>query len=201
MKIIAVSGVARAGKDTIANGLADVLKDMNPSLKILRVSFADDLKSEMRDFILEKFNIDTLSVDGKDKELIRPLLVAHGQVRRNQTQGRYWVDILEKKIQTINPDITIISDLRFAEQDADELFWLKKNNGKLIHVSRFNLIENKKQFVKPVNSDEKRNDPVLKNNSDFLISWRDSENEQELKDMTKNFCEEFYYKNISFFTS
>ena len=56
MKVIAVSGVARAGKDTIPNGLAEVLKDMNPNLKILRTSFADDLKSEIRDFILQKFN-------------------------------------------------------------------------------------------------------------------------------------------------
>lgn len=200
MKIIAVSGVARAGKDTIANGLAEVLKDMNPNLKILRASFADDLKSEIRDFILEKFNIDVLTADGKEKELIRPLLVAHGQARRTQTKGRYWVDILESKIQKINPDITIISDLRFAEEEADELFWLKQKNGKLIHVSRFHLIENKKQFVKPVNSDEKRNDPLLKKNSDFVISWKDSENEEELKNMTKSFCEEFYYNNISFFT-
>jgi hypothetical protein len=201
MKIIAVSGVARAGKDTIANGLADVLKDMNPSLNVLRTSFADDLKSEMRDFILEKFNIDVLLADGKDKELIRPLLVAHGQARRQQTKGRYWIDILEKKIQTQNPDITIISDLRFAEEEADELFWLKNSNGKLIHVSRFHLVENKKQFVKPINSDEKRNDPLLKKNSDFSVSWKDSENESELKSMTKHICEDFYYKNISYFVS
>jgi hypothetical protein len=201
MKIIAVSGVARAGKDTIANGLADVLKDMNPSLNVLRTSFADDLKSEMRDFILEKFNIDVLLADGKDKELIRPLLVAHGQARRQQTKGRYWIDILEKKIQTQNPDITIISDLRFAEEEADELFWLKNSNGKLIHVSRFHLVENKKQFVKPINSDEKRNDPLLKKNSDFSVCWKDSENESELKSMTKHICEDFYYKNISYFVS
>jgi len=201
MKIIAVSGVARAGKDTIANGLAEVLKDMNPSLKILRTSFADDLKSEMRDFILEKFNIDVLIADGKDKELIRPLLVAHGQARRQQTKGRYWIDILEKKIQTQNPDITIISDLRFAEEEADELFWLKNSGGKLIHVSRFHLVENKKQFVKPINSDEKKNDPLLKKNSDFSVSWKDSENESELKSMTKQICEDFYYKNISYFVS
>ena len=198
MKIIAVSGVARAGKDTIADGLVKVLHDMNPSLKILRASFAEDLKLEIKDFLLEKFNINPFLADGEDKSLIRPLLVAYGQARRAQSEGRYWVDILQKKISLHNPDITIISDLRFAEKEADELFWLKQNNGKLIHVSRYNLNNGKKEFVKPANSDEEKNDPILKKNADFLFSWKDSTDEKNLQQMTKDFCEQFYYQNISF---
>lgn len=199
MKVIAISGVARAGKDTIANGLAAVLQDMNPSLKILRASFADSLKQEIAPFLIEKFDLDPFYVDGKDKELIRPLLVAYGQAKRMQTKGRYWVDNVERKIAAENPDITIISDLRFAEQEADELFWLKEKKGKLIHVSRFHLNNNKKEFVKPVNSDEKRNDPLLKKAADFQISWQDSKDEKELRDMTREYCEKFYFQNINFF--
>lgn len=191
--------MARAGKDTIANGLASVLKDMNPSLKILRTSFANQLKAEACDFIQEKFNIDVFTADGEEKEIIRPILVGIGQARRAQTQGRHWLGLVEKEIQLERPDITIISDLRFAEEEADELQWLKNKNGKLIHVSRFHLNNGKKEIVKPINADEKRNDPLLKNQADFLISWQDSKNEQELKTMTKDFCEKFYYSNINFF--
>jgi len=199
MKIIAVSGVARAGKDTIANGLAEVIKEMNPSIKVMRASFADQLKYEISPFLIEKFNIDPFQADGKEKELIRPLLVAYGCAKRAQTQGRYWLENVEKKILAENPDITIISDLRFAEEQADELFWLKDKGGKLIHISRFHLNNGKKDFVKPVNSDEKRNDPLLKKAADFVVSWKDSKDEQELKNMTREYCEQFYYSHISFF--
>lgn len=200
MKIIAISGVARSGKDTIANGLAEVLKDFNPSLKIVRTSFADALKLEISQFLIDKFNIDPFSAEGTDKELIRPMLVAFGQAKRKQTKGRFWIDIVENKLKLENPDVAIISDLRFAEQDADELFWLKNNNGKLIHVSRFNKKSGKKEFVNPVNSDEENNDPILKINADFRIVWEDSRNDSELKQATKDFCEKFYYENISFFS-
>jgi len=199
MKIIAVSGVARAGKDTIANGLAKVIGEMNPSIKVFRASFADQLKHEISPFLIEKFNIDPFQADGKEKELIRPLLVAYGCAKRNQTQGRYWLENVEQRIIAENPDITIISDLRFAEEKADELQWLKEKNGKLIHVSRFHLNNGKKDFVKPANNDEKRNDPILKKEADFLISWQDSKDEHELKNMTQEYCEQFYYSNISFF--
>jgi len=199
MKIIAVSGVARAGKDTIANGLVKVINEMNPSIKVLRASFADQLKYEISPFLIEKFNIDPFQADGKEKELIRPLLVAYGCAKRNQTQGRYWLENVEQRIVAENPDITIISDLRFAEEKADELFWLKEKKGKLIHVSRFHLNNGKKEIVKPANADEKRNDPFLKSAADFIISWQDSKDEQQLKTMTQEYCEKFYYSNINFF--
>ena len=200
MKIIAVSGVARVGKDTIADGLVSVLLDMNPSFKILRTSFANQLKSEAADFIQDKFNIDVFSAEGKDKEVIRPILVGVGQARRAQTQGRHWINLVEKEIQFERPDITIISDLRFAEETADELQWLQEKNGKLIHISRFKLNNGKKEFVKPPNADEKRNDPLLKKAADFLISWPDSKDEAELKQMTKDYCERFYLEHIKFFS-
>lgn len=199
LKIIAVSGVARAGKDTIANGLASVLKDIHPNFNIFRASFAEDLKAEVYDFVLDKFGIDVFEADGEEKAIIRHVLVGHGKARRQQTKGRYWLERVEKKIHLLQPDVTIISDLRFAEEEADELFWLKNLGGKLIHVSRFKLNNGKKQFVQPPNADEKLNDPLLKKAADFRISWQDSKDEKELKEMTKNFCEDFYYNHISFF--
>lgn len=199
MKIIAVSGVARAGKDTIANGLAKVIGEMNPSIKVLRTSFAGQLKSEVREFIEDKFNIDVFSADGEEKEVIRPILIGYGQARRSQTKGKYWVNAVEKEIFLEKPDITIISDLRFADEADDELTWLKNKNGKLIHVSRYNIENGKKKFTPPAGVDEKRNDPKLKSSADYFICWKDSKDSRELEEITQSFCEEFYYKNISYF--
>ncbi|MDB4314566.1 hypothetical protein N9955_00905 [bacterium] len=201
MKIIAVSGVARSGKDTIANCLAEFAKMQNPSLKIMRASFASTLKQEMSEFLITNFDIDPFTADGKDKELIRPLLVAYGQARREQSNGQYWINQLEKRVHIEEPDLVILSDLRFAESDADELGWLKKQrNNALVHVSRYTVNDKgKKSFVKPVNSDEKRNDPKLKKGADYTISWPDARDEKELSKMSVGYCDEFYHKNISLF--
>lgn len=199
MKLIAVSGVARSGKDTIANKLAKVIIDNNPSIKVGRYSFAEELKLEIAPFLIEKFNIDPFTAEGKDKDLIRPFLIAMGQARRNQTNGRHWIDTLEKKIKMENPDVAIISDLRFADTDVDELFWLKENKGKLIHVSRFSTGTNgSKRKVPPAGPDEKRNDPILKKQADFLISWFDADNEKDLSNMAEEFCTDFFYQNVLF---
>ena len=201
MKIIAVSGLARSGKDTIANKLQKVIANNNPNLRISRESFASFLKEEMNEFILEKFNKNIYELSGEEKELLRPLLVAYGFAKRSQTKGRYFINLLQNKMKAEQNDLCIISDLRYADQDQDELFWLKNEvNGKLIHIERFSWAdsnEKKKIFFKAPNEDEKRNDPLLKKAADFKISWNSSKDEKELDAMAEKYCEEFYYQNIS----
>jgi hypothetical protein len=200
MKIVAVSGFARSGKDTIANTLQEVIQDNLPNLKVSRESFASFLKDEMNSFILEKFNKDVYSLDGEEKEMIRPLLVAYGFARRKQTEGRYFVDLLQRKMQIENNDVCIISDLRYAEKENDELYWLKnETKGKLIHITRYDMVNGKKKFFQAPNSDEKNNDPILKGNADYKISWETAKTDQELKENSLRLCEEFFYQNINFF--
>jgi len=203
MKIIAVSGLARSGKDTIANKLQEVILENNPNLKVSRESFASFLKDEMNEFVLSNFNKNIYDLDGEEKEMLRPLLVAYGFAKRYETQGRYFVDLLMRKMQNENNDICIISDLRYADKQNDELFWLKNEvNGKLIHIERYSWKDSsktRKVFIKPPNEDEKRNNPILKSVADFKISWESSKNDQELDNMARKYCEEFYYNNISCF--
>jgi hypothetical protein len=203
MKIIAVSGLARSGKDTIANKLQQLIIENHPNLKVSRESFASFLKDEINEFVLSKFNKNIYELDGEDKEMLRPLLVAYGFAKRHQTQGRYFVDLLTKKMQNENNDICIISDLRYADKQSDELFWLKNEvDGKLIHVERYSFkdsSENKKIFIKAPNQDEKRNNPILKSVADFKISWPSAKNDEELDAMARKYCEDFYYNNISCF--
>jgi len=203
MKIIAVSGLARSGKDTIANKLQQVIIENNPNLKVSRESFASFLKDEMNEFVLSKFNKNIYELDGEDKEMLRPLLVSYGFAKRQQTEGRYFVELLSKKMKNENNDVCIISDIRYADKENDELFWLKNEvKGKLIHVERYSFedpLGTKKIFIEPPNEDEERNDPILKLASDFKISWPSAKNNEELDSMARKYCEDFYYDNISCF--
>jgi hypothetical protein len=203
MKIIAVSGLARSGKDTIANKLQQVIIENNPNLKVSRESFASFLKDEMNEFVLSKFNKNIYELDGEDKEMLRPLLVSYGFAKRQQTEGRYFVELLSRKMKNENNDVCIISDIRYADKENDELYWLKNEvEGKLIHVERYSfedLLETKKIFIKPPNEDEERNDPILKSTANFKISWPSAKNNEELDSMARKYCEDFYYDNISCF--
>ena len=199
MKIIAVSGVARSGKDTIADCLAEEVKSMFPNLSIKRESLASFLKEEMAGFLLEKFNKDIFTLDGEEKEKFRPLLVAYGFAKRLDTQGTYFTSLLQKRMERENHDIYIVSDLRYAENEGDELSWLKNQGGKLIHIRRFDTKNGKKVYIKPPNEDEKKNDPILEKNADFHVVWESSRSPQELKTEASKHCQNFIHENINLF--
>ena len=201
MKIIAVSGVARSGKDTISDQLAATIRDSFPNLNVKRESLAFFLKQEMAAFLMEKFGVDIFTIDGAQKERFRPLLVAYGYAKRLETKGTYFTNLLQQKMQRENADIYIISDLRYAEHEADELSWLREQKGKLIHIKRFNTKNGRKVFVKPPNEDERKNDPILEKNADFRIMWESAGTPQELSAMSKKYCEEFVHNNIKLFIS
>jgi len=199
MEIIAVSGIARSGKDTFADCLAKEVSDMFPNLKVRRESLASFLKDEMAGFLMEKFNKDIYSLEGEEKEKFRPLLVAYGFAKRLDTKGTYFTSLLQKKMETENADIYIISDLRYAESESDELSWLKNQGGKLIHIRRYNIKNGQKQYIKPPNSDEKKNDPLLEKNADFHIDWESASSPQELNKEASRYCQNFIHQNIKLF--
>jgi hypothetical protein len=164
-KIIGLSGVAGAGKDLFY----EILSQKIPCFK---ASLADNLKKEVSPWCLENYGIDPMNCNRKEKNSIRDLLVFHGSFRRHQTQGRYWIESLEKSI--FNSDIPrlnkhiIITDIRYDEYEKDEVQWLKnEQKGILVHLSRMdNNIE-----IKPANLEESKNNPKLIEKADFHIEW------------------------------
>ena len=79
---------------------------------------------------------------------------------RNQTKGRYFIEKLERN----NKNITIIPDIRYAEYEEDELFWLKnEKHGFLIFVEH--------DFVSDANETEKVNNKIIKKQSDYKLKW------------------------------
>jgi len=168
-KIIGLAGVAGSGKDTFFDLLS---KEINCQ----RYSLADELKREVNDWTESSYGINALDCSRLEKEIIRPFLVFHGQMRRTQTEGRYWIDKLSEEIDNevpLEPMLQVITDIRFAEYDRDEVHWLKEElGGTLVHISMYSRDEDQNIIWRPAaNECEEKNDPILKNHTDWFIEW------------------------------
>lgn len=168
-KIIGLAGVAGSGKDTFFELLS---KEINCQ----RYSLADELKREVNDWTENSYGINALTCSRLEKEIIRPFLVFHGQMRRAQTEGRYWIDKLSEEIDDGDPPelvLQVITDIRFGEYERDEIHWLKEElGGMLVHVSMYSRDEDQNIIWRPAaNECEEKNDPILKDNADYLVEW------------------------------
>lgn len=199
-KIIAFSGVARAGKDTFATLLGDKINNTFPNLQYNIYSFANGVRLELEDFIQQHYNVSPWTEDPKEKNLIRPLLIAHGNAKRYMSNNQYWIDFLSKAlINDKSSDIAIISDLRFAGDENDEAAWVKKNNGLHIHIRRYEQKNGKRFFVKPNNEFEKENEPLLQKAADKVIEVDTYDNRAEAIIKIYDICQELINERFSFF--
>jgi hypothetical protein len=197
-QIIGVAGVAGSGKDTFYSLLSQ-------SVPCKQFSLASTLKREARSWCKLHYGIDPVDCARDQKEIIRPFLVAHGITKRKLTEGRYWIEILHDKI--IKDDfngVKIITDIRYDDYEGDEVGWLKDElNGVLVHISQFSYRSdaNEGALVKEVkaaaNSEEERNDPKVKEKSDFQIEWEllESGHIDELSPYVDNFMKWLQEKN------
>lgn len=195
MKIsyLGISGVAGSGKDLFFSLFKEEMK--NRSTDVKRYALADSLKKEVADFTKEAYGIDAFNCSGKDKELIRPFLVFHGTLKRNQTKGRHWIDILQSVFDSRGkdetPDISCITDIRYAKYENDEVSWLKNDlRGVLIHINQYSKpqnLSNDKVFLCGANEEERSQDPILKEAADYNLEWeKKSGSSEEIEQYTRN---------------
>ena len=184
--VLGISGFARTGKDTLCQLL---LKRMNENSK--RVALADALKNEMSPVLRNYFDKDVWTQDSKEKELLRPLMVAWGGIRRRESKGTHWTNIATIEIQKIVEagGWAIVTDIRYANPDypSDEVFWLKSLGGTLVHLKKYEQfqtftgpmeeptgwIDCGRSYVEAPNVDEAENDVKLQELADYKIEWRD----------------------------
>ena len=187
--VIGLSGLARSGKDTLCELLIEEFKSQG--IRAKRFALADELKKDLQDLCMRKFGIDPMCCSSEEKSIIRPLLVAYGFAHRKMSEGKYWTAKLQRKIfesMTLGHcDIAIITDIRYAEYEEDETFWLANRMcGILIHVSR---LREDGTLILPPNSDEERNDPFIEKAAHFKIKWPTTDREGQLpfvKELIKN---------------
>jgi hypothetical protein len=165
VKIIGISGAARSGKDTFADCLIEVLSSMN--IASHKMSFANQLKIEVKDFLQKTIGIDSFTQDDEEKKIIRPFLVTWGTEVRRKQNPNIWIDHVESQLD--ENKVNIITDVRFG----NEMDWLKDKGGYSVFVSRY--LENG-AIVEPANETESENNDVLINRSDFQLSLTTVEN-------------------------
>ena len=116
-KIIAIGGNARSGKDTLADNLVNILKDLD--IKAQKVSFASALRHSVDDFLLKELGISAFTEKKEEKDIIRPFLVFWGtDIMRNQDQ-EVWIKIKECWVVAISWD-------QASQQMQQEYILLKK---------------------------------------------------------------------------
>lgn len=201
MKIIGISGLARSGKDLFATVAADILKERG--LRVARHALATELKSDLKDLIFDKALISAFTENTKEKNIIRPLLVAYGDMMRKLTHGKYWTQKVEDRINYLASvsneiDFDIITDIRYDSYPEDECYWVQnKMMGKLIHITRFKLgpAPSKRHVTTatPVkiydaapNDHEQFNNPKVKARADYAFEWVDVSDECPTAELLRN---------------
>lgn len=185
---IGIAGICGSGKDTLYSLLAQ-------RINCKRVALADQLRREMNPFIIDKFGIDLFNCSREEKDLVRPLLVEYGRIKRKQTDGRYFIEKIDSYIKTLNT-IAVISDIRYCVYERDETHWIKNElNGILVHVSKYKEIDGKKIFSESPIKDERENDPKLQVAADYKIEWPEVKSIDLLMPYVDNFLTWLQSKN------
>jgi hypothetical protein len=175
---IGIAGVARSGKDSLALEIENLIRSYKGKT-IYRTSLAQPLKEDCKDFIKEYLGLNVFTDNNEEKATFREFLVWYGKVKRQQTEGKYWTNLLDERVQKFQPDVCIIPDVRYQQYDEDEVSWLKaKSNNILIHLQRIAI---NGEIVPPANMDESINDSIIQNSADYKILWPTftDENKQE----------------------
>lgn len=145
MNVIGISGYARCGKDTFVGIATNILKQNN--YRPMRAAFADVLKDDIDPWLKDKYGISAWTENLDEKKIIRPFLVAHGCGKRMQTEGKHWVDLVDKKITSVVEDclengettdriVALVSDVRFP----NEAKWVRDEwGGEVIHLARYSV--------------------------------------------------------------
>jgi hypothetical protein len=165
---IGIAGVARSGKDSLALEIENLIRSYKGKT-IYRTSLAQPLKEDCKDFIQQYLGLNVFTDNNEEKATFREFLVWYGKVKRQQTEGKYWTNLLDERANHYQPDVCIIPDVRYQQYDEDEVSWLKtKPNNILIHLQRIAI---NGEIVPPANMDESINDSIIQNSADYKIIW------------------------------
>jgi len=161
--MIGISGLARSGKDTLAKHLAKIIES-NLGVEVRILSFADRIKWQMKDVINDHYGISPYTEDTAEKQIIRDMLVCHGETMKKIHGKTIWADLI---IDNINKNkekfFPIISDVRF-DFEAERV---KEEGGTVLHISKIGN--------KPPNDIEAKNDPLVKAISNLSHTWPEYE--------------------------
>ena len=180
MFVVGISGVARSGKNLLCDLLIESLREKGITSK--QFALAAELKNDCQEFLKTKCNLNVWSDLTQDKDKFREFLVWYGDLKRKQSNGRYWIETLNSRLGTYSGDIAFITDIRYDIYNKDEFYWVtEEKDGIIIHLKR--IINN--MYVQPANDHEKFNDKRIQQKSDINIVWRTFEDPYSEKSVMK----------------
>jgi len=190
IKVIGISGYARAGKNTFVEIARNILTKNN--YRVIRFAFADKLKAEVLGMLRQnEFKLNITNLSAEEKEKVRPLFVFWGCQRRYESEGGlYWVNEVDNQLRKIIDDainggesperiVALIEDTRFP----NEAKWIQEDwDGVVIHLKKWQIEYRKggqdgsdEYFVKvydePPNEEEAKQDPLVENMADIKTEW------------------------------
>lgn len=180
MKVLGVGGLARSGKDTFCAIAKDILN--KNGIKAKQYSFANVLKKEVRPFLREMCGIDVWTDDSEIKKDIRDFLVWYGTTFWRKRDPKRWIRCVDNQLKDDGKevDIALVSDVRYPNEGD----WVHSWNGYLVHISAWRMApadegielgghDNSeiKTYFKPPNEQERINDPLVKDQSDYKLEW------------------------------
>ena len=179
MFVVGVSGVARSGKNLFCDMIAYELEQKGISTR--QFALANELKLDCLEFLKEKCGLDVWTSETKDKSLFRDFLVWYGDLKRKQTNGRYWINKMDEALAKSNKDVALISDVRYDAYERDELSWVREERGGVVvHLRRYlspnlsmiNLHSmESRSYIEPPNEHERVNDPKMREGADLRVEW------------------------------
>jgi hypothetical protein len=110
--IIGFGSTARVGKDVAARIIEGRLDN-----RVHRVAFADSVKDDLMDFCDKHYGISSFTEIAAEKQIIRPLLIGHGNAMRALNPD-YWIDKAFEQIDfdSLDLDYIIFTDVRFPNE-------------------------------------------------------------------------------------
>lgn len=163
MKVIGLSGKKRSGKDTFFQMI-----EKHSSVPVYRLAFADTLKNEIYERILQPDGLERSMLDNDaTKEQFRTLLQWWGtEYRRRIFRDDYWLAKLTEQMEQYKEQdvIVVITDVRFP----NEFGFIKSLGGLMVRIGRPGLPSASDSHPSEVALDEERGfDTFVENNGDL----------------------------------
>lgn len=166
--IIAISGFARCGKDTLADMIIEQARIQNSDFAVAETKFADQLKNALQYAFDEiGINVDTFTEDHALKGLLRPAFVEFGVACRAINKDVFVDRLIESVMDAtmeLKHSIVLIPDMRYSNEYEKLKKACKMNNWTFvpIYISR--------EGFGPANAEEARSFSELLENDMYRFS-------------------------------
>lgn len=161
--IVGLAAPRASGKDTLCH----LLTTLNPLVR--RRAFGDAVKDDLAPFVFQHHGVDIHTVEGHDKEVLRPYLIAHGCAMRER-DPEHWVKKVIAQIGAVwsqwpsyqEPLIPCVTDHRFP----NEVKLMRETYG-----AAFRLISLAREGAPVPTDEEMKHTAKVAEMADFHLVW------------------------------